>query len=64
MSKQEKEAQDTHFNQQLRIGLVLTYNALLAFKKYKQSPVIVSRDGRIVAVPADEMPPAPLLNLR
>ena len=45
MSKQEKEAQDTHFNQQLEIGLVATYNAMLAFKKYKQSPVIISRDG-------------------
>jgi hypothetical protein len=25
---------------------------MLAFKKYKQSPVIVSRDGQILAVPA------------
>ena len=61
MSKQEKEAQDTHFNQQLRTGLAMTDNAMLAFKKYQQSPVIVSRDGRIVAVPPEEMPPAPPL---
>ena len=55
MSKKEQAA---HINQQLQIGLVAAYNALLAFKTYKQSPVIVSRDGQILAVPADEMPPA------
>ena len=58
MSKQEKEAQDAHFNQQLRLGLAMTYKAMLAFKKYKQSPVIISRNGKIVAVPPEEMPPA------
>ena len=55
MSKPEQAA---HIHQQLQIGLVATYNALLAFKKYKQSPVIVSRDGRIVAIAPEEMPPA------
>ncbi|GAB3291478.1 hypothetical protein ACFQT0_10830 [Hymenobacter humi] len=53
MSKKEQAA---HINQQLQIGLVATYNALLAFKKYKNSPVVIARDGKIVAVPADEMP--------
>ncbi|WP_210520560.1 hypothetical protein [Hymenobacter terricola] len=46
------------FSQQVQLGLVATYNAMLAFKKYKNSPVIISRDGKILAVPADEMPPA------
>jgi sulfur carrier protein ThiS len=55
MSKKEQAA---HINQQLQIGLAATYNALLAFKKYKNSPVIIARDGKIVAVPADKMPPA------
>jgi hypothetical protein len=32
---------------------------MLAFKKYKQSPVIISRDGKIIAVPPEEMPPVP-----
>ena len=58
MSEQEKQAQNTQFNQQLRIGLAMTYNAMLAFKKYKHSPVIISRDGQIVAVPPEDMPPA------
>ena len=55
MSKPEQAA---HIHQQLQIGLVATCNALLAFKKHKQSPVIVSRDGRIVAIAPEEMPPA------
>ncbi len=56
MSKKEQAA---YISQQLQIGLVATYNAMLAFKKYKQSPVIISRNGQIVAVPAEDMPPAP-----
>jgi sulfur carrier protein ThiS len=56
MSKQEQKEQDTQFNQQLRVGLAMTYNAMLAFKKYKQSPVIVSRNGKIVAVRPEDMP--------
>ncbi|SFQ74288.1 hypothetical protein [Hymenobacter arizonensis] len=55
MSKKEQAA---HINQQLQIGLIATYKAMLAFKKYKQSPVIISRDGKIIAVPPEEMPPA------
>ena len=55
MSKKEQAA---HISQQLQIGLAATYNAMLAFKKYKQSPVIICRDGKIVAVPPEEMPPA------
>ena len=56
MSRKEQAA---HINQQLQIGLVATYNAMLAFKKYKQSPVIISRNGQILAVPPEDMPPAP-----
>jgi len=58
MTKQEQQAQ---FSRQVRRGMADAYNAMLAFKKYKQSPVIVSREGRIVAVPAEDMPPAPPL---
>jgi len=58
MTKQEQQAQ---FSQQVRRGMADAYNAMLAFKKYKQSPVIVSRDGRIVAVRPEDMPPAPPL---
>ena len=58
MSKKEQAAQ---INQQLQVGLIATYNAMLAFKKYKQSPVIISRNGQIVAVAPEDMPPAQVL---
>ncbi len=38
-------------------GLELTYERLVKFKKEKNSPFIICRDGKIVEVPADEMPP-------
>ena len=44
-------------NEKLRIGLNRAYANMLAFKKYKNSPVIISRNGQIVAVPAEDMPP-------
>ena len=57
MSKQEAiQAETARFSQQVQLGLVATYNAMLAFKKYKQSPVIVSRDGKVVAVAPEDMP--------
>ena len=55
MTKQEQQVQ---FSQQVRRGVADAYEAMLAFKKYKQSPVIISRNGKIVAVPPEEMPPA------
>ncbi len=56
MSKQE---QQTQFSRQIKLGVVAAYNAMLAFKKYKQSPVVISRDGQILHVPAEEMPLLP-----
>ena len=59
MSKQEiAQAETARFSQQVQQGLVVAYNAMLAFKKYKNSPVIISRNGQILAVPAEDMPPA------
>ncbi|MDO7876575.1 hypothetical protein Q5H93_17655 [Hymenobacter sp. ASUV-10] len=59
MSKQEQaQAETARFSQQVQQGLAEAYRALLAFKKYKQSPVIISRGGQIVAVPPEDMPPA------
>ncbi len=54
MSKQEYAAQ---LNAKLVVGLSTAYANLLEFKKYKKSPVIIARDGQILAVSADEMPP-------
>ena len=55
MTKQE---QIEHTHQQVRKGLVLAYEAMLAFKRYKKTPVIISRNGQVLAVSPDDMPPA------
>ncbi|WP_375418699.1 hypothetical protein [uncultured Hymenobacter sp.] len=56
MSKKE---QGDLINAKFQLGLIAAYKAMLAFKAYKNSPVIIARGGQIVAVPAAEMPPAP-----
>lgn len=54
MDKQERNAQ---LSKQVEKGLAAAYANMLAFKKYKNSPVIISRDGQILAVRAEDMPP-------
>ena len=46
------------FSQQIQLGAVAAYKALVAFKKNKQRPLIISRDGKIVAVVAEHIPPS------
>ena len=59
MSEQEQEREyAAKFTHQIKLGLAAAYTNMLAFKKYKNSPVIISRNGQIVAVPAEDMPPA------
>lgn len=41
-------------------GLEETYRRLLEYKKQKKSPMIVVRDGKIVAVDPNEMLPTTL----
>jgi hypothetical protein len=52
------EEQAAHINRQVEKGLVLAYEAMLAFKRYKKTPVIISRNGQVLAVSPDDMPPA------
>lgn len=40
------------------LGLEEAYRKLVAFKKDKNSPFIVMKDGEIVAVDAKDMPPS------
>lgn len=53
MSRQEQGA---YIHQQVEKGLVAAYAAMLAFKKYKNSPVVVSRGGQILHIAAEDMP--------
>ncbi len=54
MTKQEQAA---YISQQLQVGLDAVYEAMLAFKRYKQTPVVVVRDGKVVHVAPEDMPP-------
>ena len=49
-----KQELGTEFGAKVRVGLAAAYKAMLAFKAYKNSPVIIARDGQILAVPAAE----------
>ena len=45
--------------EKVSLGLRQAFLKLIAFKKKNNSPMIVSRDGKVVAIPADEIiPPA------
>lgn len=39
------------------LGLEKAYQKMVEFKKYKKSPLVVSRNGKIVEIPYDEIPP-------
>jgi|GEM_PF-3784429 len=53
MTKQEQAA---HISQQLQLGLDAAYEAMLAFKRYKQTPVVIIRDGQVTHVAPEDMP--------
>lgn len=38
-------------------GLEEAYRKMVEFKKYKKTPMIVSRNGQIVAIPSEKIPP-------
>ena len=49
--------QEAYTNQQLQTALETAYENMLAFKRYKQTPVVIVRDGQVVEVSPDEVPP-------
>ena len=53
----DKQAQLNHFQEQLLKGLLIASENMLAFKRYKKTPVIIVRDGQVVEVSPDELPP-------
>lgn len=53
MNKQE---QKVYTSQQLQTALETAYENMLAFKRYKQTPVVIVRDGQVVEVSPDELP--------
>lgn len=53
-----KQAHIEHVREQLRKGLLIASENMLAFKRYKQTPVVIVRDGQVVEVAPDELPVA------
>jgi hypothetical protein len=51
-SEQLKEERD-----KIVKGLEIAYRKLVLFKKLINSPMIVMKDGKIVALPPDQIPP-------
>ena len=42
--------------QKILHGLEKAYEKLVAFKRYKNSPLIISRDGEIMEIPPEDIP--------
>lgn len=53
-----KQAEIDYIHQQVRKGLLVASENMLAFKRYKQTPVVIVRDGQVVEVAPDALPPA------
>ncbi|MET4106584.1 hypothetical protein ABIB60_001938 [Hymenobacter sp. UYP22] len=46
-----------HAHQQLQEALDAAYENMLAFKRYKRTPVVVVREGKVVEVSPDSLTP-------
>ena len=45
------------FEEKITQGLEKAYERMVEFKKYKKTPIVVSRNGQIVELDANEVPP-------
>ena len=43
--------------EKVNLGLKEAYRKMVEFKKKNNSPLIVSRDGKVIAIPPDEILP-------
>lgn len=39
------------------VGLEMAYQKLIEFKKYKKTPIIISKDGKVVELNAEKITP-------
>ena len=46
------------FREKIALGLEKAHAKMLEFKKRHNSPVVVSRNGKVVALPAEQVKPA------
>ena len=53
----ENKDQVTELDKQVSEGLKRAYRKMVEFKKRKNTPLFVSQDGKVVHIPADQIPP-------
>lgn len=53
----ENNNQLTELEKQVSEGLKRAYRKMVEFKKRKNTPLVISRDGKVVHIPADQIPP-------
>lgn len=53
----KKEAAINELSDKIIEGLEKTYEKLVEFKRYKKSPLIISRNGEIIEIPPEDLPP-------
>ena len=53
----DSREQVSELRKQVNLGLKEAYRKMVEFKKKNNSPLIVSRDGKVIAIPPDEIPP-------
>lgn len=54
-NKEEKEHQE--LGKKLRKGLEESYKKMVEFKKYKKTPLVISKNGKIVEISYQNIPP-------
>lgn len=53
----KKEAALNELSNKIIEGLEKTYEKLVEFKRYKKTPLVISRNGEILEIPPEEIPP-------
>lgn len=57
MNTMDNREQLRELKEQVSLGLKEAYKKMVEFKKRNNSPLIVSRNGKIIAIPPDEILP-------
>ena len=52
--RNDKES-NSSLKEQISIGLKEAYRKMLLFKKYKNSPIVLTRNGKIIEVKAEDL---------
>lgn len=53
----KKETALNELSNKIIEGLEKTYEKLVEFKRYKKSPLLISRNGKIIEISPEELPP-------